>query len=198
MAKQPKIPVRIIGMPKPAAHEHEAPVYPIAGDVTGVRDGARKFFLRFRRQHLVGIEDEDPFVAERKVLQRPVLFLRPRPIEIEIARPGRRVPARSRSSRRCSANRPRRFHRPSGPNARHRGRFAASFLIGTIKETGTCSRSAPMVVAKAQPSNARRKACVHGRNRKPEFLGRSGATFFSGRFSFEDRERIARHRPRNR
>src|SRR6267142_5940848 len=74
MTKQAEVPVRIIRMPKPSAHEHEAPVYPKASYLTGVRNDPRKFRLRLRRQHFVGVEDEDPFVPEGEILQGPILF----------------------------------------------------------------------------------------------------------------------------
>ena len=52
--------------------------------LAGVRDRAGKFLLRCRRQHFVGVENEDPFVPERQILERPILFLRPRPIEMKL------------------------------------------------------------------------------------------------------------------
>src|ERR1039457_7628767 len=71
-------------MPKPAAHEHEMAVDPISGDLTRVRNRARKLSLRFRRQHLIGIEDKYPFVPERKILECPILFLWPCPVKMKL------------------------------------------------------------------------------------------------------------------
>src|SRR6266446_1325072 len=84
MTKQAEVPIWIVRMPKPSAHEHEAPVDPIASDLTGVRNDPRKFRLRRRRQHFVGVEDEDPFVPEGKILEGPILFFWPRPIKMEL------------------------------------------------------------------------------------------------------------------
>ena len=87
MPKEPQIPVRIIGVPQPAAHEHEAAVDPISRRLARVRDRGPKLCLRLRRQDFVGIEDENPFVAERKVFQRPVFFLRPGAVEFKLDDP---------------------------------------------------------------------------------------------------------------
>src|ERR1700730_10920863 len=84
VTKQAEVPVRIIRMPKPSAHEHEAPVYPISGGLTCARNRAGKFFLRPRRQHFVGVEDKDPFISKRKILQGPILFFPPLSVESEI------------------------------------------------------------------------------------------------------------------
>src|SRR6266446_9909423 len=84
MTKQAEVPIWIVRMPKPSAHEHEAPVDPIASYLTGVRNDPRKFRLRLRGQHFVGVEDEDPFITEGEVLQCPILFLGPCPIKMEL------------------------------------------------------------------------------------------------------------------
>src|SRR5690606_34541604 len=39
---------------------------------------------RFGGQHLVGVEDEHPLVAERQVFERPVLLLGPDAVEVEL------------------------------------------------------------------------------------------------------------------
>src|ERR1700704_4296978 len=84
MAKQAEVPIWVIRMPKPAPHEHEMPVDPIPGDLTRVRNGTGKLFLRFRRQHFIRVENEDPFVPERKILERPILFLWPGPVKLKL------------------------------------------------------------------------------------------------------------------
>src|SRR5450432_648364 len=71
-------------MPKPPTHEHEVAIYPVAGDFTRVRYRSGKFVFGFRRQHFVGIEDEDPFVSKRKILQSPILFFWPGPVELKL------------------------------------------------------------------------------------------------------------------
>ena len=84
MAKQAKIPIRIIRMAQPAPEKHETPVDPIADDIAGVRNRTGKLGLRFGRQNFIGIEDKHPIVLERKILDRPVLLFRPCPVEVEL------------------------------------------------------------------------------------------------------------------
>ena len=74
-------------MPEPFPHEHETPVDPITRNLTGLRDCLGEFLLCFRRQDFVGVEDENPFVMERQVFERPVFFLRPGAIEFELHDP---------------------------------------------------------------------------------------------------------------
>ena len=85
--EQPQIPVRVIGVLQPAVHEHEAPVDPVPGRFRVTRRAGHdpaKLLLRARRQHLVGVEDEHPVVAERQVFQRPVFLLGPGAAEMEL------------------------------------------------------------------------------------------------------------------
>ena len=83
--EESQIPVRVVGVPQPFSHEHETPVDPVAGDgMIGVGDDGAKFRLGFRRQHFIGVEDENPLVPERNILQRPVFFLRPPAVEFEL------------------------------------------------------------------------------------------------------------------
>src|SRR6476659_7100236 len=71
-------------MPQPASHEHKAAIDPITRNVTRIRDGAGKLRLCFRRQDLVSIKNENPFVAKRQVLKRPIPFLWPGAVEFEL------------------------------------------------------------------------------------------------------------------
>ena len=87
MAEEPQIPVRIISVPQPAAHEHEAAIDPISRPLARVRDRGPKFCLGLCRQHFIGIEDENPGVPERKIFQRPVFFLRPGAVEFKLDDP---------------------------------------------------------------------------------------------------------------
>ncbi len=56
--------------------------YPVR--LARVRDRGPKFCLGLRRQYFIGIEDENPVVAERKIFQRPVFFLRPGAVEFKL------------------------------------------------------------------------------------------------------------------
>src|SRR5437588_11920251 len=84
MPKKAQIPIWIVGMPQPTSHEHEPTIDPVAGNITRSGDCFGEFRFRWRRQDLVGIEDENPFVAKLQVVERPVLFLRPGAIEFEL------------------------------------------------------------------------------------------------------------------
>ena len=88
MPEKTQVPVGIVGMFQPAVHEHEPAVDPVA--VRRMRRIGRdraEFRAGFRRQHLVGIEDEDPLVAPGQVFQRPVFFLRPSAVEFKLDDP---------------------------------------------------------------------------------------------------------------
>ena len=83
--EEPQVPVWVIGMLQPFAHEAEPPVDPIACHrMIRLRHDPTKLFLALRRHHLIRIEDENPVMLERQVLQRPVFFLRPDAIEREL------------------------------------------------------------------------------------------------------------------
>src|SRR4026208_2320397 len=71
-------------MPKPSAHEHETPVNTKPAYIPCTCNHPGKFLPRFHRQHLISIKNENPFVPKRKILESPVLFLRPRPAEMEL------------------------------------------------------------------------------------------------------------------
>jgi hypothetical protein len=77
MPKEAQVPVWIIGVAQPLSHEHETPVNPEAGGLACARDRGAKLRFRSSRQNFVGIEDEDPLVAEDKIFQRPVFLFRP-------------------------------------------------------------------------------------------------------------------------
>src|SRR5437763_9574665 len=84
MAEEPQVPVWVVGMTQPFPHEHEMAVDPVAGDITCFRDRLRELLRGFRRQSFVRVENEDPVMAERQVLERPVFFLRPGAVELEL------------------------------------------------------------------------------------------------------------------
>src|SRR6266567_8226866 len=82
--KKAKVPIRIVGMPQPAPHEHETTIDPVTSNIACLGDCFVEFRFRWRRQNLVGIENENPFVAKRQVLERPILFLWPGAVEFEL------------------------------------------------------------------------------------------------------------------
>src|SRR5207248_10567674 len=84
MPKKAQIPIGIVGMPQPTSHEHEPTIDPVASNITRSSDCFGEFRFRWRRQDLVGIEDQNPVVAKLEVLKRPILFLRPGAIEFEL------------------------------------------------------------------------------------------------------------------
>src|SRR5713101_1254038 len=84
MPEETQIPIRIIRMTQPPAEEHETAIYPVAGNVAGIRNGMSDLRLRFSWQSFIGVENEDPLVLERKIFERPIFLLRPGPVEFEL------------------------------------------------------------------------------------------------------------------
>src|SRR6478752_3217279 len=84
MSKEPEIPVRIVGMPQPPAEKEKAAVDPIAANLSRLRDRLRHFLARGRRQNLIRIQDQDPFVPKRQSLESPVLLFRPGAAEMKL------------------------------------------------------------------------------------------------------------------
>ena len=69
-------------MLQPLAHEHKAPVDPVAGDfAVRLRDDRANLCLRLGRQYFIGIKNEHPLVSERDVLQYTVFLFGPGAIE---------------------------------------------------------------------------------------------------------------------
>src|SRR5207244_12603591 len=62
-SKQSQVPVRVVGVPQPLPEKVEAAVDPITRH-GGIDNRVRDFLRRFRRQHLVSIENENPVVFE--------------------------------------------------------------------------------------------------------------------------------------
>ena len=71
-------------MPEPFSHEHEAPVDPITSDFASLADCRSEFLFRLRRQHFVGVENENPLIAKPQIFQRPVFFLGPGTVELKL------------------------------------------------------------------------------------------------------------------
>ena len=72
-------------MLEPFAHKHETPVDPVAvGGVVRIRDDGAHFGLGGGFELFVGIENENPLVAEWEVLEGPVFLFGPSAIEIEL------------------------------------------------------------------------------------------------------------------
>ena len=101
---RPQVPIRIIGVAQPSPEEHETPIDPVTRHRRPPARSLANLRLRFRRQHLVSIEDENPFIPKGQMLERPVLFLRPGAIEIELHHRALPSAPRFRSTRPCFAN----------------------------------------------------------------------------------------------
>src|ERR1700726_4880082 len=84
MPKQAQVPVWIISVTQPPAEKEKTSIDPIPGNVTRICDRVGKLLLRFRRQNLIGIENKNPLVLERKILQPPVFLLRPGSVELKL------------------------------------------------------------------------------------------------------------------
>src|SRR6266496_794369 len=69
------------------SHEQQQPVDEVTVEVGLLGDGAADFVAQGGGDALVGVEDENPFPAERKVLQSPVLLRSvPPPLELHYRR----------------------------------------------------------------------------------------------------------------
>ncbi len=85
MAKEAQVPVRVVGMPQPRAHEHKSAVDPIARATLAIlREKGADLRGRLRGHHFVRVHDEDPFVAKGQVFERPVFLLRPQAVEVKL------------------------------------------------------------------------------------------------------------------
>src|SRR3954467_7986095 len=85
VSEESKIPIRIVGVAEPSAHEHKPTIYPVAIFACAISGNNTREFVRcFWGEHLVGIEDKHPLVAKRQVLQRPVFLFRPHSIKIKL------------------------------------------------------------------------------------------------------------------
>ncbi len=83
--EEAQVPVRVIGMLQPLAHEHETPVDPVARmRFVRIRNDPPNFRFSLRWEHLVGVEEKDPLILERQILQCPVLLLGPSAFEIKL------------------------------------------------------------------------------------------------------------------
>lgn len=83
--EEAEIPVGKVGVLQPTSHEHEATIDPVTRDwVLRIADDETNFLFGFRWQRFIGIENENPFVTERQVLERPVFFLRPSAVVVEL------------------------------------------------------------------------------------------------------------------
>ena len=71
-------------MPEASTEKDEVAIDPITGQRAGLVDRLTEFCFGFRRQGFIGVEDENPVVAKREMLERPVLFLGPGAIEFEL------------------------------------------------------------------------------------------------------------------
>ena len=84
MTKEPQhAQARIPAMMNRPAEEHVEKMQIIAVRI-GVRNLRGNLLRQFRRNHLIRINDQHPLVADRKVLQRPVLLLRIASVEVEL------------------------------------------------------------------------------------------------------------------
>jgi hypothetical protein len=123
-------------MPQPTAHEHETAVDPITRREAGICNRGAKFRLGLQRQNLVRVQDKDSIIAQRKMLQSPVFLLRLGAVELELhyLRP-KFIRDALRSVRALRVN----HENLSRPTSRAQAarRFSASFLTGTMSETGT-------------------------------------------------------------
>jgi len=85
MTKQAKVPIGEISVLEPFAHEHEAPVNPVAvHGVVRIGHDSAKLGFGVGREHFVGIENEHPFVTERQMGERPIFLLGPRAVEMKL------------------------------------------------------------------------------------------------------------------
>jgi len=85
MFEEAEIPVGEVRVFQPGAHEPQAAVDPIALVAEAVLgDDGGEFLLGGRREDLVGVEDEDPFVAKRDVFEGPVFLFWPGSVEVEL------------------------------------------------------------------------------------------------------------------
>src|SRR5437660_1458294 len=76
VAKQAQIPAGVpTGVAYPGAEKNHASIQVVAIVSTGC-DGAFDLALQFRRDALVGVDDQHPVVAKRQSIQRPVLLTR--------------------------------------------------------------------------------------------------------------------------
>src|SRR5882724_3730933 len=71
-------------MPQPAPEEKETAVNKITHNLARVRNRTREFIFRLRRQDFVSIEDENPLILKRKMLERPIFLFRPNAIELKL------------------------------------------------------------------------------------------------------------------
>src|SRR2546425_11449587 len=84
MPEETEIPVRVIRMSEPATQKKDPPVNPVAGSSVGVANRVSDVILCLRRQHFVGIQDEDPIVLKWEMFERPIFLLRPATIELKL------------------------------------------------------------------------------------------------------------------
>lgn len=83
--EEAEIPIGKVGVFQPTPHEHEATIDPITRDgILRIANDETNFLFAFGRQRFIGIENENPFVTERQVLKRPVFFLRPSAVVVEL------------------------------------------------------------------------------------------------------------------
>ena len=84
MTKEPQhAQARIPAMMNRTPQEHVEEVQIVAVGI-GIRNLRGNLLRQCRRNHLIRINDQHPLVADRKVLQRPVLLLRIASVEVEL------------------------------------------------------------------------------------------------------------------
>src|ERR1700730_4947707 len=71
-------------MPQPAAEEKETAADTATGNRARVCNRLGNFLTRSGRQRFIRIQNKDPLILKRKMLQCPILLFRPNAVELKL------------------------------------------------------------------------------------------------------------------